>query len=219
MIFTGFNSSTWGFDSSTALEFVRTLRIETNLVRNATIVSIYQAGESLSEIFNKVWLLYKGRMIYFGPVDLARQYFIDIGYVPAARQTTPDFLVSVTNALGRIMATTEYDEIRSSERSSGVRGYYQNSEIKKINQALTLPRTRQILWANRIWLPPIVTLPRRRIRTISILILETGVCRLVERYTCAFFWPGPKQRTSPINRTRNFKLDRWRQITALRSRL
>ena len=143
MIFTYFGSSTRGLDSSTALEFVRALRIATNLVRNATIVSIYQAGESLSEIFDKVCLLYEGRMVYFGPVDLARQYFIDMGYVPAARQTTPDFLVSVTNALSRRIATKEHDEIRSPERRGKpipqtaleFEEYYQNSEIKKANQA------------------------------------------------------------------------------------
>lgn len=143
MIFTYFGSSTRGLDSSTALEFVRALRIATNLVRNATIVSIYQAGESLSEIFDKVCLLYEGRMVYFGPVDLARQYFIDMGYVPAARQTTPDFLVSVTNPIGRTMAAKENDEIRDPERRGKpipqtaleFEEYYQNSEIKKINQA------------------------------------------------------------------------------------
>jgi ATP-binding cassette subfamily G (WHITE) protein 2 (SNQ2) len=82
-------------------------------------------------------------MVYFGPVPLARQYFIDMGYVPAARQTTPDFLVSVTNPLGRTMATKEHDEIRDPERRGKpipqtaleFEEYYQNSEIKKINQA------------------------------------------------------------------------------------
>jgi len=142
-MFTGLNSSTRGLDSSTALEFVRALRIATDLVRNATIVSIYQAGESLYEVFDKVCLLYEGRMVYFGPADLARQYFIDMGYLPATRQTTPDFLVSVTNALGRTMATDEHDEIRSPERRGKpipqtpleFEEYYEHSEIKKINQA------------------------------------------------------------------------------------
>lgn len=77
------------------------LRIATNLVRVATIVSIYQAGESLYEMFDKVCLIYEGRMVYFGPANEARQYFIDMGYEPANRQTTSDFLVSVTDPFGR----------------------------------------------------------------------------------------------------------------------
>ena len=59
-----------------------------------TIVSIYQAGESLYELFDKVCVINEGRMAYFGPASRARQYFIDMGYQPANRQTTSDFLVS-----------------------------------------------------------------------------------------------------------------------------
>ena len=40
-------------------------------------------------------------MVYFGPTNLARQYFIDLGFEPANRQTTPDFLVAVTDPNAR----------------------------------------------------------------------------------------------------------------------
>ena len=40
-------------------------------------------------------------MVYFGPSSLARQYFIDLGFEPANRQTTPDFLVAVTDPNAR----------------------------------------------------------------------------------------------------------------------
>ena len=33
-------------------------------------------AESLWDIFNKVCLIYKGRMVYFGPIGLAQQYYI-----------------------------------------------------------------------------------------------------------------------------------------------
>jgi len=72
-------SSTRGLDSSTALEFIQALRIATDEVRLTTIVSLYQAGESLYECFNKVCVIYEGRMVYFGPAKEARQYFIDMG--------------------------------------------------------------------------------------------------------------------------------------------
>jgi ATP-binding cassette subfamily G (WHITE) protein 2 (SNQ2) len=68
----------------------------------STIVSIYQASESLYKCFDKVCVIYEGKMAYFGPADQARQYFIDMGYEPANRQTTADFLVAVTDPLGRI---------------------------------------------------------------------------------------------------------------------
>lgn len=79
-------------------------------------------------------------MIYFGPIGLARQYFIDMGYVPANRQTTPDFLVSVTDPLGRRMITND-DDNRSPEFQNRpipqtaveFEEYYKNSEIRKMN--------------------------------------------------------------------------------------
>jgi ATP-binding cassette subfamily G (WHITE) protein 2 (SNQ2) len=95
-------SSTRGLDASTALEFVRALRIATDVARLSTIVSIYQASESLYQLFDKVCVIYEGKMAYYGPANQARQYFIDMGYEPANRQTTADFLVAVTDPLGRI---------------------------------------------------------------------------------------------------------------------
>ena len=79
-------------------------------------------------------------MVYFGPIGLARQYFIDMGYVPANRQTTPDFLVSVTDPVGRTMVTNE-DDNRSTEFKNHpipqtaleFEDYYKNSEIMKMN--------------------------------------------------------------------------------------
>ncbi|KAI9448645.1 ABC-2 type transporter-domain-containing protein [Russula earlei] len=97
------DNSTRGLDASTALEFVRALRIATDVSHPSTIVSIYQAGESLYEHFDKVCVLYEGRMAYFGRADQARQYFIDLGYEPAHRQTTADFLVAVTDPTARIV--------------------------------------------------------------------------------------------------------------------
>ncbi|KAH9172855.1 hypothetical protein EDB89DRAFT_1850756, partial [Lactarius sanguifluus] len=43
--------------------------------------------------FDKVYVIYEGRMAYFGLADQARQYFIDLGFEPPHLQTTPDFLV------------------------------------------------------------------------------------------------------------------------------
>jgi ATP-binding cassette subfamily G (WHITE) protein 2 (SNQ2) len=95
------DNSTRGLDASTALEFVRALRIATDVARQTTVVSIYQAGEQLYELFDKVCVIYEGKMAYFGPANQARQYFIDMGYQPVDRQTTADFLVAVTDPNGR----------------------------------------------------------------------------------------------------------------------
>ncbi|KAF7984655.1 hypothetical protein HWV62_12906 [Athelia sp. TMB] len=98
------DNSTRGLDASTALEFVRALRIATDIARLSTIVSIYQASESLYALFDKVCVINQGRMAYFGRADAARQYFVDQGWAPANRQTTADFLVACTDPLGRTPA-------------------------------------------------------------------------------------------------------------------
>ncbi|KAF9355642.1 hypothetical protein BGX26_006301 [Mortierella sp. AD094] len=91
------DGSTRGLDASSALDYAKSLRVQTNLLRKATIVTIYQASENIYDLFDKVILLYEGRCIYFGPANKARQYFIDIGFDCPARQTTADYLTAVTD--------------------------------------------------------------------------------------------------------------------------
>lgn len=42
-----------------------------------------------------------GRLIYFGPMGEAVEYFKEMGYEPQPRQTSADFLVAVTDPKGR----------------------------------------------------------------------------------------------------------------------
>jgi ATP-binding cassette subfamily G (WHITE) protein 2 (PDR) len=49
-------------------------------------------------VFDKVTVLYLGRQIYFGPCNDAAAYFEGLGFERAPRQTTPDFLTSVTSS-------------------------------------------------------------------------------------------------------------------------
>jgi ABC-type multidrug transport system ATPase subunit len=58
---------------------------------------------SLLQIFDKIALLYEGRQIYFGPVDRAKEYFTTMGYHCPDRQTTADFLTSLTNPTERVV--------------------------------------------------------------------------------------------------------------------
>ncbi|KAF9544056.1 hypothetical protein EC957_012442 [Mortierella hygrophila] len=92
------DGSTRGLDASSALDYVKSLRVMTNLMSKATMVSIYQASENIYDLFDKTLLLYEGRCIYFGPANQARQYFIDLGFDCPARQTTADFLTAVTDS-------------------------------------------------------------------------------------------------------------------------
>jgi hypothetical protein len=50
-----------------------------------------------------VAVLYEGRQIYFGPKDHAKAYFTALGYHCPDRQTTADFLTSVTSPAERVV--------------------------------------------------------------------------------------------------------------------
>ncbi|KAH9914745.1 uncharacterized protein B0H18DRAFT_1125328 [Fomitopsis serialis] len=75
------DNSTRGLDASNATDFVKCLRISTDILGQTTFVSLYQAGENMYELFDKVLLLDKGRQ----------------GYKPLPRQTTPDYLTGCTD--------------------------------------------------------------------------------------------------------------------------
>ena len=125
-------SSTRGLDSSTALEFVQALRIGTDVSRTTTAVTVYQASENVYDVFDKVCVIYDGRMVYYGPASLARKYFIDMGYEPANRQTTPDFLVAVTDPNARV--AREGYENRVPRTADEFVEYYRKSGVWKVNQ-------------------------------------------------------------------------------------
>ncbi|EAU89680.2 hba2 [Coprinopsis cinerea okayama7 len=126
------DNSTRGLDASTALEFVRALRIGTDTMRLSTIVSIYQAGESLFSHFDKVCVIYEGQMAYYGPADQAKDYFYEMGYVPANRQTTPDFLVAVTDPNARIAREGVTNQPRTAEEFAA---YFKASAHGQRNKA------------------------------------------------------------------------------------
>ena len=95
------DNSTRGLDAATALEFTKSLRMSANLSGTVQLVAIYQASQAIYDQFDKAVVLYEGRQIYFGPCNQAKQYFLDMGWDCPARQTTGDFLTSVTNPTER----------------------------------------------------------------------------------------------------------------------
>ncbi|KAJ5847516.1 hypothetical protein N7455_011473 [Penicillium solitum] len=95
------DNSTRGLDASTALDYAKSLRIMTDVSKRTTFVTLYQAGESIYELMDKVMVIDEGRMLYQGPANEARQYFIDLGFYCPAQSTTADFLTSLCDPNAR----------------------------------------------------------------------------------------------------------------------
>ncbi|KAL8796510.1 MAG: hypothetical protein Q9195_001184 [Heterodermia aff. obscurata] len=125
------DNSTRGLDASTALEYVQSLRSLTNMAHISTSVALYQAGESLYDLFDKVVLIDEGRCLYYGSTDDAAAYFEDLGFSRPARWTTADFLTSVTDEHEREVKPGFEDRIpRSAEQFEQV---YRKSEMFQQN--------------------------------------------------------------------------------------
>lgn len=95
-------SSTRGLDAVNAVEFCKTLRLQSELFGQACAVSMYQAPQTPYDLFDKALVLYEGQQIYFGPASRAKDYVISLGFDCPARQTTPDFLTSMAFPAERI---------------------------------------------------------------------------------------------------------------------
>ncbi|KAK0633924.1 ABC-2 type transporter-domain-containing protein [Immersiella caudata] len=99
---TCWDNSTRGLDASTALDFAMSLRIMTDVSDRTTITTLYQAGEGIYELMDKVLVIDEGRMLFQGPAGEARQYFEDLGFYAPARMTTADFLTSICDPNSRV---------------------------------------------------------------------------------------------------------------------
>src|ERR1700761_6340957 len=97
------DNSTRGLDSANAIEFCKTLRMSAEVMNTTACVAIYQAPQSAYDLFDKVVVLYEGRQIFFGKCGEARQYFEEMGFDCPDRQTTADFLTSITSAQERVV--------------------------------------------------------------------------------------------------------------------
>lgn len=91
------DNSTRGLDASTALDYVRSLRIMTDLSQRTTMATLYQVSESIFDHFDRVAVIDEGRCIYYGPRDQARKFFYEMGYEAPSRETTADFVTGVTD--------------------------------------------------------------------------------------------------------------------------
>ena len=90
------DNATRGLDASTALNYVQTCRDLCDTRGKINVVSLYQAGNGIYELFDKVTVLAEGQVIYYGPRSEARPYFEGLGLVHMDGANTADYLTAVT---------------------------------------------------------------------------------------------------------------------------
>jgi ATP-binding cassette subfamily G (WHITE) protein 2 (SNQ2) len=90
------DNATRGLDANTALTYAKTMRTLTDVSGNTTVVSLYQAGNQIYNLFDKVTVIAEGLIIYYGPRSKAKDYFEDLGFICVDGANIADFLTGVT---------------------------------------------------------------------------------------------------------------------------
>lgn len=90
------DNSTRGLDASTALEYTKAIRTMTDILGLATVATLYQAGNGIYDLFDKVLVLDGGKQIYYGPMRDAKPFMESLGFLCPQGANVADFLTSVT---------------------------------------------------------------------------------------------------------------------------
>lgn len=90
------DNSTRGLDASTALEYTKAIRVMSDVLGLTSIVTLYQAGNAIYDLFDKVLVLDAGKQVFYGPLKEAKPFMEDLGFVCAEGANVADFLTGVT---------------------------------------------------------------------------------------------------------------------------
>ncbi|PGH26589.1 hypothetical protein AJ80_01718 [Polytolypa hystricis UAMH7299] len=132
------DNATRGLDSSAALNFGRILRSDADNNGKSIIATLYQAGNALFDLFDKVLVLCEGHVIYYGPRNCAQKYFENMGFVYPPGANVADFLTSVTVPTERVIRPGAEGNVPNSPLEFKVR--FNNSELcREVSQATRQP--------------------------------------------------------------------------------
>ncbi|KAK9364429.1 ABC-2 type transporter-domain-containing protein [Lipomyces kononenkoae] len=95
------DNATRGLDASSALEYVKAIRAMTDVLGLSCIVTLYQAGNGIYNLFNKVLVLDEGKQIYYGPIKSAKPFMEQLGFICGDGANVADYLTGVTMAAER----------------------------------------------------------------------------------------------------------------------
>ncbi|OIW29306.1 hypothetical protein CONLIGDRAFT_633466 [Coniochaeta ligniaria NRRL 30616] len=123
------DNSTRGLDASTALEWAKALRAMTDVLGLSTIVTLYQAGNGIYDLFDKVLLLEGGKEVFYGPLKEARPFMEELGFVCRQGSNVGDYLSGVLVPTERLIKPgCEHSFPRTAD---ALRAEYEKSDIYK----------------------------------------------------------------------------------------
>jgi ABC-type multidrug transport system ATPase subunit len=124
------DNSTRGLDASTALEYIQAVRALTDVAGLASIVTLYQAGNGIYDLFDKILVLDEGKEIYYGPMKEARPFMEELGFICEDSANVADFLTGVTVPTERRVRPDK--EMSFPRTAADIRTCYQSSTVKEL---------------------------------------------------------------------------------------
>jgi ABC-type multidrug transport system ATPase subunit len=122
------DNSTRGLDASTALEWIKAIRVMSDILGLSTIVTFYQAGNGIYDHFDKVLLLDEGKQIFYGPQKEAVPFMEGLGFMLDPSSNRGDFLTGVTVPTERVIVPG-YEDIFA-RTADEICGAYERSPIR-----------------------------------------------------------------------------------------
>lgn len=126
------DNSTRGLDASNALEYTKAIRALTDVMGLTSIVTLYQAGNGIYDLFDKVLVLDEGKQIYYGPRNEGRPFMEGLGFICDSSDNVADFLTGVTVPTERQIR--EGCEQTFPRTADGIREAYNRTSIKALMQ-------------------------------------------------------------------------------------
>jgi ATP-binding cassette, subfamily G (WHITE), member 2, SNQ2 len=116
-----------GLDASTALAYVQAIRTLTDVLGLTSVITLYQAGNGIFDLFDKVLVLDLGKQIYYGPREQAKPFFESLGFEYTKGANFGDYLTGcVVPTERRIRPGYENRYPRTADE---IRAAYQQSAI------------------------------------------------------------------------------------------
>lgn len=201
------DNTTLGLDAGSALDFVKSLRILTDVYQMTTFAALYQASDSLYDLFDKVIVIEGGQEIFFGPASAAKSYFEQLGFPFPSGQPIADYLTNCVDPrhkpTGSGPSPTELAAIykRSEIHSTTISGW--DNEVLSLRQSNNLsnesPKSPTLSYQKQVFL-----LAQRHI-TLRLQDLHGLVVKMVTAITVSIvlgtmYWQLPETSAGAFTR-------------------
>ncbi|KAM3514606.1 hypothetical protein MY11210_001712 [Beauveria gryllotalpidicola] len=122
------DNSTRGLDASSALDYTKAIRAMTDVLGLSSIVTLYQAGNGIYNLFDKVLVLDEGKETFYGTLAEARPFMEELGFVCDPGANVADFLTGVTIPSERKVQPAKRDKFPRT--AAAIREAYEASPIR-----------------------------------------------------------------------------------------